>query len=61
MATTKESRQKFYVEARKQIAILRKKPKLKRRHLSPMLADLLEGMLLIVEERESGYVKSTKA
>ena len=60
MSTTKESRQKFYVEARKQIEILRKKPKLKRRHLSPMLADLFAGLLLILEEREQGDVKDAR-
>jgi hypothetical protein len=53
MATTKESRTAFYKEARKQIAILRKKPKLKRRHLIRLLAFLFEGMLLISEEREA--------
>ena len=57
MATSKESRQKFYAEARTQIAILRKKPKLRRRHLSPMIADLFAGLILILEEREAGDVK----
>jgi hypothetical protein len=62
MATSKGSRQAFYAEARKQLEILKSRPKLKRKHLSPMLCDLFEGMLLILEEREAGDVKvSTQA
>ncbi len=57
MATTKESRTKFFGEARKYLALLRKKPKLKRKHLVPLLADLFAGMLLILEEKDSANVK----
>jgi hypothetical protein len=59
MATSKESRQKFYVEARKLLAILKKRPRLKRKLLIPLLADLLAGLLLILEEREPSDVKSS--
>jgi hypothetical protein len=59
--TTSKSRQAFYDAARQQIAILRKKPKLKRKQLIPLLTDLLAGTLLILEEREPGDGKVAKA
>ena len=58
--TTKHSRQLFYEEARRQLAVLKKNPKLKRKHLIPMIAFLFEGMLLIAEDREPGDVKDAQ-
>jgi hypothetical protein len=60
MSTTKESRAKFYESASRQIQLLTKRPRLKRKLLVPMLADLLAGMLLILGEREPGDVKDSK-
>ena len=54
MATTKQSRNAFYQSASRQIELLRKRPKLKRKLLVPMLADLLTGMLLILIEQDGG-------
>lgn len=55
MATSSsKSRQKFYESASRQIAILRKRPRLKRKHLIPMLADLFAGLLLILIEQDGG-------
>jgi hypothetical protein len=52
MASSKESRAKFYEAAHKQLAILKKHPNLKRKQLIPLLTDLLTGFLLILEEHE---------
>jgi hypothetical protein len=61
MATSKESRTAFYKEARKQLATLKKRPKLKRKRLIRVLAFLLEGTMLILEEREPNEQVSKKA
>ena len=61
MATSSsKSRAKFYESASRQIQLLRKRPRLKRKLLVPMLADLLAGVVLILEEREGGDVKDSK-
>lgn len=53
MGTSKESRQAFYKEARKQLKILKAHPKLKRKKLITVVAFLFEGMLLISEDKEA--------
>ena len=61
MATTKESRTAFFKEARKQLATLKKRPKLKRKRLIRVISFLVEGLLLITEEREPNEQVSKKA
>ena len=61
MNTSKESRKAFYKAARKQIDTLKKHPRLKRKHLMPLISFLFEGMLMITEDREPGDGKDSKA
>jgi hypothetical protein len=60
MATTKESRTAFYEQARRHLAVLKKRPKLKRKHLILLLTDVLTGVLLVLEEREPSDVKDSQ-
>jgi hypothetical protein len=57
--TTTESRTAFYKEARKELSFLKKHPKMKRKDLVLYLAFLVEGTLLILEERDSANVKKS--
>jgi hypothetical protein len=61
MGTTKQSRTAFYKESRKQLATLKKHPKLKRKRLIRVISFLVEGLLLILEEREPNEQVSKKA
>ena len=47
-----ELRKKFYEAAWKQLAILKKNPRLPRKKLIPILTDLFTGLFLILEEQE---------
>ena len=55
-----ELRKKFYEAAWKQLAILKKHPRLPRKQLIPLLADLFTGLLLILQAQEAQVDVATR-